>query len=712
MRINEICLYNFGSYEGLNRIICKVEDKKKNIVLFGGKNGAGKTTLFTALQISLYGSRAYGYAVNNAFYNRKIEKLINNKAKMTRPTISYVELKVEISNGLEIDRYKLNRKWTLDEVNVLSEEYTVHKNEIQLSESDINDFDVFIMQIIPPELFNLYFFDGEKIVDFFLSEGSNKRIKKAFMTLCGYDAFEIMHKNFKRINSSNTENDLLKQQYWELDEKIADMAKQCGNLTECLENLKKECETMQAKVILLDAEYKKNGGVSEQEWSRKFEQIKEEEYLRDRNKTHLKEIANDTIPFLILKTQMEEVHEQIMRELERERAEKFLELLSSDNSRVTFRGFFERNHLQVTEEQEQELITDFTNYYEEHFLYDQPILQLSNDEMASFLNVWTRIMSFDVKSVVKLTKAIRASLKKSQKLRKEIELCNVNTVSYYVEQRSELLKKIDSLKMKQLECEQQLFQAEWEKQSCEAEFKRIEKAYMEELKADSVRDISDSAMIMLSHLQETLLKTKISKVETAFRHEINRLIRKEPFIDDIVIDSEFNILVYRNITYPEDELIEIINKNGTKNLVNAFGERAAIILSSYKTESQSLSLAGAIRGKREITLPIELDKNSFSSGEKQIFIMAFYRALMKLCNQEIPFVIDTPFARIDTEHRYNIVNYFFKELKGQVFILSTDEEISEEHVAMIEDRMAASYTLVNTDDSRTTLIANKYFGDA
>lgn len=712
MRINEICLYNFGSYEGTNRIICNVEDRKKNIVLFGGKNGAGKTTLFTALQISLYGSRAYGYAVNNAFYNRKIEKLINNKAKMTRPTISYVELKIEISNGLEIDRYKLNRKWTLDEVNVLSEEYTVHKNEMQLSESETNDFDAFIMQIMPPELFNLYFFDGEKIVDFFLSEGSNKRIKKAFMTLCGYDAFEIMHKNFKRINSSNTENDLLKQQYRELDEKIADMAKQCSNLTECQENLKKECETVQAKVILLDAEYKKNGGVSEQEWSRKFEQIKEEEYLRDRSKTQLKEIANDTIPFLILKTQMEEVHEQIMKELERERAEKFLELLSSDNSRDTFRGFFERNHLQVTEEQEQELITDFTNYYEEHFLYEQPILQLSNDEMASFLNVWNRIKIFDVKSVEKLTKAIRASLKKSQTLRKEIELCNVNTVSDYVERRTELLEKIDSLKINQLEYEQKLFQAEWEKQSCEVEFKRIEKAYMEELKADSVRDISGSAMIMLSHLQEALLKSKINKVETAFRYEINRLIRKEPFIDDILIDSEFNIVVYRNITYSEDELIEIINKSGTKNVVNTFGERAAKILFSYKTESQSLSLVGAIRGKHEITLPIELDKNSFSSGEKQIFIMAFYRALMKLCNQEIPFVIDTPFARIDTEHRYNIVNYFFKELKGQVFILSTDEEISEEHVAMLEDRLAASYTLVNTDDSRTTLVANKYFGDA
>lgn len=81
---------------------------------------------------------------------------------MNAPCNILVELKVEISNGLEIDQYKLNRKWTLDEVNVLSEEYTVCKNEMLLSESEINDFDAFIMQIIPPELFNLYFFDGGK----------------------------------------------------------------------------------------------------------------------------------------------------------------------------------------------------------------------------------------------------------------------------------------------------------------------------------------------------------------------------------------------------------------------------------------------------------------------------------------------------------------------------------------------------------------------
>jgi hypothetical protein len=50
-----------------------------------------------------------------------------------------------------------------------------------------------------------------------------------------------------------------------------------------------------------------------------------------------------------------------------------------------------------------------------------------------------------------------------------------------------------------------------------------------------------------------------------------------------------------------------------------------------------------------IVLPVEIDKSSFSNGEKQIFIMAFYHSLVQLGSHEIPFVIDTPFARIDSE---------------------------------------------------------------
>ena len=44
MKINQIALNNFGSYEGENVFETRVKPNK-NIVLIGGKNGAGKTTL-------------------------------------------------------------------------------------------------------------------------------------------------------------------------------------------------------------------------------------------------------------------------------------------------------------------------------------------------------------------------------------------------------------------------------------------------------------------------------------------------------------------------------------------------------------------------------------------------------------------------------------------------------------------------------------------
>ena len=50
MKINNIILHNFGSYEGTTDFETKPYENR-NIVLVGGKNGAGKTTLFTAMRV-------------------------------------------------------------------------------------------------------------------------------------------------------------------------------------------------------------------------------------------------------------------------------------------------------------------------------------------------------------------------------------------------------------------------------------------------------------------------------------------------------------------------------------------------------------------------------------------------------------------------------------------------------------------------------------
>ena len=117
-----------------------------------------------------------------------------------------------------------------------------------------------------------------------------------------------------------------------------------------------------------------------------------------------------------------------------------------------------------------------------------------------------------------------------------------------------------------------------------------------------------------------------------------------------------------------------------------------------------------MRVSETFSLPIEIDKSTLSNGEKQIFIMALYHSLVKLSKQMFPFVIDTPFARIDTEHRENISEYFFSKLEGQVFILSTNEEIDSNHVQLLKNKIAATYMLENIDNKRTVVEKDMYFG--
>jgi DNA sulfur modification protein DndD len=71
----------------------------------------------------------------------------------------------------------------------------------------------------------------------------------------------------------------------------------------------------------------------------------------------------------------------------------------------------------------------------------------------------------------------------------------------------------------------------------------------------------------------------------------------------------------------------------------------------------------------------EIHKPDLSSGEKQLFAVAFIYALAKLSGRTMPFVIDTPLGRLDQQHRRRFVAEFLPNASHQVILLSTDTEI-------------------------------------
>lgn len=693
MKINNIILHNFGSYEGTTDFETRPCDGR-NIVLIGGKNGAGKTTLFTAMRLCLYGYKSMGYKNPNSFYNRAVVKLINNTAKITKPTTTFVTMCIELNNGQGMDSFLLTRKWELNES--LIESFSVLKNGADLSADEIADFEKYVVSLIPPELFNLYFFDGEKIADFFMDEGSNTRIKDAFLTLCGYDTFDIMRKNFKRIRAGIPTSAPALDEYIVAKDALASAKSLYHDLTDRLKACVDAIADCEATLDAEKKEYHQKGGITEEEWNQKLYTLKEEEKKRETYNALLKKWANDVIPFIMLRKQILALKAQIENENQALKYTYFCEVLNSPAVQAL-----------VKDKLAEIDSAAFANFGTEK----EPILNLSFEQNSLILAQINTILSFEQDKVEKCKKAIKRSLNLTAKIRKEIESSSITSVQEYMKRRAQLFEEKSALLVQRVELEQQLVAQKEALTLAEQQLGKVQTRLEEELKKASINDISARAIVMLDKLQEILYRSQIDKVENCFRKEIRTLMRKTHFIDDIYIDDNFNTHIYRTEKVSIEKIRKALKTNTEEQLLAFWGAKAMQTLYKKANSNAYNDMCKYFESVdiKSLSLQIEIDKASLSNGEKQIFIMALYYSLVSLCNHELPFVIDTPFARIDTEHRHNISKHFFSELKGQVFILSTNEEINSSHVQILKDKIAATYMLENSDNKRTVVVKNSYF---
>lgn len=693
MKINNIILHNFGSYEGTTDFETRPCDGR-NIVLIGGKNGAGKTTLFTAMRLCLYGYKSMGYKNPNSFYNRAVVKLINNTAKITKPTTTFVTMCIELNNGQGMDSFLLTRKWELNES--LIESFSVLKNGADLSADEIADFEKYVVSLIPPELFNLYFFDGEKIADFFMDEGSNTRIKDAFLTLCGYDTFDIMRKNFKRIRAGIPTSAPALDEYIVAKDALASAKSLYHDLTDRLKACVDAIADCEATLDAEEKKYHQKGGITEEEWNQKLYTLKEEEKKRETYNALLKKWANDVIPFIMLRKQILALKAQIENENQALKYTYFCEVLNSPAVQALVKD--------KLAEIDSAAFADFGTEKE-------PILNLSFEQNSLILAQINTILSFEQDKVEKCKKAIKRSLNLTAKFRKEIESSSITSVQEYMKRRAQLFEEKSALLVQRVELEQQLVAQKEALTLAEQQLGKVQTRLEEELKKASINDISARAIVMLDKLQEILYRRQIDKVENCFRKEIRTLMRKTHFIDDIYIDDNFNTHIYRTEKVSIEKIRKALKTNTEEQLLAFWGAKAMQTLYKKANSNAYNDMCKYFESVdiKSLSLQIEIDKASLSNGEKQIFIMALYYSLVSLCNHELPFVIDTPFARIDTEHRHNISKHFFSELKGQVFILSTNEEINSSHVQILKDKIAATYMLENSDNKRTVVVKNSYF---
>lgn len=87
-------------------------------------------------------------------------------------------------------------------------------------------------------------------------------------------------------------------------------------------------------------------------------------------------------------------------------------------------------------------------------------------------------------------------------------------------------------------------------------FKRDSRLLEEELKKESLGDVTAKAILLLEKLQERLFATEIAKVEVLFMSKIKELARKNNFVESIKIDDEFNVHLFKKVVIASDTIAQ------------------------------------------------------------------------------------------------------------------------------------------------------------
>ena len=713
MKLTKIELNNFGSYYGKNVLSIDVSDDNKQIVLIGGENGAGKTTLFTAIVLCLYGHYSFGYKNSGKVYTQKVFTYINDTAKLDEDESASVTLDfVDSSNG-DLDSYSITRSWTWKKSNV-KELITAQKNGQILEKQSLIDFQNFLINMIPPSLLKLYFFDGERIAEYLLDDAQNN-VRDALMILSGNDTFDIMYSGIKKVLvAGNAAEDTATREYFIRKSEKISLDESRKALRESIDDLSSQADDKKAEVDRIKKEYAAQGGISLDEWKELNSILKAEDEARERINYERKEIATDILPFVIVSSLLDKVRPQITKEHEYKTWQTLSKTLTTDRFRKiisdTLSNSGQANYDEITSRICDNIITYLVpvNGWKSF----EPIFGLSEDDEMDVQTIVNRVSQFDVTRISELKHEHDSSLERSQALRDKLQNSSIDNYQEYIKSLSDLNEEIFQLSVMIKTKQDELVNVEAQYQIAE---KRLGEAYKNlelDIERKSVTSISSKAIVLLEELQAKIHGKLTKEVRADTLSALRLLIRKKSFIEDLEIDDNFKVHLLKNQIIEIKDIIKIHNRSGiegVKRSLQKYGYESLCKTVNAPKDSKDLTQYLNSYLKPTVKVLMEISIDSLSKGEKQIFVMSLYWAMMKQSKCQLPFIIDTPFARIDTEHRTNIVDHFFKRLPGQLLILSTNEEINAKHMQAMSDSISNSFMLEFGEDKRTRIAENRYF---
>ncbi|MGL5054344.1 MAG: DNA sulfur modification protein DndD [Fusobacteriaceae bacterium] len=653
MLIKNIVLNNFGIFYGLNKLNLDTT-KEKNIVLIGGKNGSGKTTVLNAIKLCLYGSQILEARTISNYYVEYIKELFNHRALEEKLNDFYVELELELEKESIVEVYKIRRGWQLKN-NKIEENIYVSRGKEILNKNDIDNLENYFRTYIPKELFDFFFFDGEKIKELTKNSELGTKLEKEILTLFNLDLFDSLSddiKKYLKIKNEKKELEIEEKRIFDIKEEISFETKNEIVLNQEIKEKEAKNNYLREQIGVLKVEFLEKGGLLFQDIEK--EKVREATLVEKLSILN-KEIVNfsaELLPFIILQDEVLEIKDELKSSENKRAYEILVNHLNIDSIKNSFEL---SNSIEASS-----IIKKIEGYYKEIFKIT---------ESTSYLSIISEMELEILNKIFDIVEDFKVSFidKKYLEINEVKNIITSIKTKISINENDESIKLITG-KIEKIEKESILIEAEIKLKKEEQKKKQkiiLEKSSkLEELtgelnkkniKGNNKFIISNKIMNILNKYIEIRKKDKISIIEYHFEEIFKKMHRKEDFIKKIKI---------------EDETLHI-----------------------------------KLYDKNNNNIPL----NKLSEGEKEIYILSLLYSLIKASKREVPLVMDTLLGRLDSNHRASILNEFLPDVGKQIIILSTDSEIDQNYYNMIKNKISSEYEMVFEPSDNNVTIKNKYF---
>jgi DNA sulfur modification protein DndD len=658
MTINEIILCNFGVYAGQHSINLRPKSKTAPVILIGALNGGGKTTLLDAIQLVLFGKLSKCSTRENYSYNEFLKRSITRGADASEGSIVALNLRHGF-DGAAHDFY-IERSWRQTPKGVV-EKLIVTRDGI-LDEDLTNNWLEYVDNFVPVGLAELFFFDGEKLEQIAQSNNAAKMLSAAINSLLGLDLVDRLEKDLivyardlNKTKKSKTELNEIQV----LEDQLEELEKNQENLiltkqTDANKHLDKATGSHE------DAKkaFKKNGG--EVYEGRKGLETKQ--MLLEEDKLRVKEQMCDSaaglLPLLLLEEQIDSIAAQANAENGSENNDLLRQTLLEQKEKLTKQLKQWKADSELSKKISNHLNGEITKLINSDDI--TPYLDLDQSEHISLKRLDSNTFEVEGRNALSLRKQYQKLSIQIQQINDQLaKVPDDQAIAGYAHDLAVSKNGLEQAKAEFQVVEENIAQASREIVEVKRKLHKMLDKHVDEVsqinRIDRKIKYAEKVRNTMRRFRATVLERKIRLIENLILDSFRQLLRKKDLLTAIKID-------------PETYNMSLSGRNGE-----------------------------------------DVPADRLSAGERQLLAVSTLWGLAQASGRAMPIVIDTPMARLDSEHRTHLVKNYFPNASHQVVILSTDEEIDDKYYPQIKSRVSHSYELSYCDKKQSSVIKKGYF---